>query len=261
MKRIGKILSLLLIAVMLLALLPSAAFADPPTGDTHLHNWVVTSSKKATCTEKGKKTWKCSLCGQTYTETYKALGHDWDEGKVTTAPTGLTPGVKTYTCKRDASHTRTEEIDPLPWVFAMLSGVTIDPSLFDLSNYDIPPLVITEQPVGGSITRWEDETHTMHVTASGGVGEYTYEWHTASQDVGKDEKYNDLLKWFVGLFGVTPEEVDQALEASYSNTDTCTVSWPARITIASSTTRRASPPPPTRPRSATRSASPSSRTT
>ncbi len=221
MKRIGKILSLLLIAVMLLALLPNVAFADPPQNDpSHQHKWVVTYNKKATCTEAGKKTWKCSLCGKTYTETYKALGHDWDEGEVTTAPSGLTPGVKTYTCKRDASHTRTEEIDPLPWVFAMLSGVTIDPSLFDLSNYDIPPLVITEQPKGGSIIRWADESVTLHVAATGGIGEYTYEWHSHAQDVGKDEKYNDLLKWFVGLFGVTTEQVDAALEASLSDTDT-----------------------------------------
>ena len=259
MKRIGKVLSLLLIAVMLLALLPSAAFADPPQSDpTHQHNWVV-QDDTATCTASGKRVWVCTVCGQTYgeaspakghdwnggkvtkaatcekdgvktytcsrcqntrTEAIHALGHDWDEGKVTSVPHGFTPGVTTYTCKRDASHTRTVEIDPLPWVFAALSGVTIDPSLFDLSNYDIPPLEITEQPKGGSIIRWADESVTLHVAATGGIGEYTYEWHSHAQDVGKDEKYNDLLKWFVGLFGVTTEQVDAALEASLSDTDT-----------------------------------------
>ena len=187
-----KLFLILLAALLLLALLPSAAFADPPKGDTHLHNWVVTSSKKATCTEEGQKTWKCSLCGQTYRETYKALGHDWDEGEVTTAPTGLTPGVKTYTCKRDASHTRTEEIDPLPWVFATLSGVTIDPSLFDLSNYDIPPLVITEQPKGGAITRYGDDSITLHVAATGGIGEYTYEW---KYRINGKSTVENILSW------------------------------------------------------------------
>ena len=231
MKRIGKILSLLLAAVMLLALLPSAAFADPPQSDpTHQHNWVV-QDDTATCTQAGKRVWVCTVCGQTYgeaspakghdwnggkvtkaatcetdgvktytcsrcqntrTEAIHALGHDWDEGKVTTAPSGLTPGVKTYTCKRDASHTRTEEIDPLPWVFATLSGVTIDPSLFDLSNYDIPPLVITEQPVGGAITRYGDDSITLHVAATGGLGEYTYEWNYRIN--GKSTVEN-ILSW------------------------------------------------------------------
>ena len=93
-----KLLLILLAALLLLALLPSAAFADPPKGDTHLHNWVVTSYKKATCTEEGQKTWKCSLCGQTYTETYKALGHDWDEGTVYMEPTVMYDGVIEYIC-------------------------------------------------------------------------------------------------------------------------------------------------------------------
>ena len=179
MKRIGKILSLLLVAVMIFALLPSVAFAAPPQNDpSHQHNWVVTYNKKATCTEAGKKTWRCTACGKTYTETYKALGHDWDEGKVTTEPSYFTPGVRTYTCKRDHSHTYTEEIDPTPWLFATLSGTTIDFTTFDLATKDLTPLTITEQPVGGSITRWEDETAHLTCAATGGVGDYTYEWYS-----------------------------------------------------------------------------------
>ncbi len=216
MKKRTRILSLLLVAILVLSLAPASAHADPPKGDSHLHSWQVISDTPPTCTAPGSKTWKCTACGETYTEAYgaplghsygkvtvvkqptceaegqsvqvcsrcqdqkvssvPALGHEWDEGAVTTAPTGLTPGVKTFTCKHDPSHTRTEEIDPLPWVFAMLSGVVIDPSLFDLSNYDIPPLVITEQPVGGAVTRHGEDTHTLHVAATGGIGEYSYEW-------------------------------------------------------------------------------------
>ena len=215
MKRTCKIMSLLLVAVMVLALLPTAAFADPPQSDpTHKHNWKLVSDT-ATCTKAGKRTWKCSVCGQTYSEkspakghkwdngkvtkaatceqdggrTYTcsrcnmrftkaipALGHDWDEGAVTTEPHLFTPGVKTYTCKRDASHTYTEEIDPSPWLFATLEGVTIDFTTFDLATKDLTPLVITEQPKGGSITRDEDETVALTCAASGGTGDYTYEW-------------------------------------------------------------------------------------
>ena len=129
-----KWLLILLAALLLFALLPSAAFADPPKGTTHLHNWVVTGNQKATCTEKGKKTWKCSLCGETYTETYPALGHDWDEGKVTAVPHGFTPGERTYTCRRDASHTRTEEVGGLAVVFEWLHGVDFS----SIATYSAP---------------------------------------------------------------------------------------------------------------------------
>lgn len=37
-------------------------------------------------------------------------GHIWDEGVVTTAPTCTQDGVKTYTCKVDPTHTKTEAI-------------------------------------------------------------------------------------------------------------------------------------------------------
>lgn len=115
------------------------------------HKWdrgKVTT--KPTCTEPGVKTYTCTVCKTTKTETidatghqwkkgetvaptctgqgytlyvckndsshtkkddYKnALGHDWDNGVVTTPATCTENGVKTYTCKRDSSHTYTEAI-------------------------------------------------------------------------------------------------------------------------------------------------------
>ncbi len=38
------------------------------------HSYKLVSKKEATCTKKGKKTYKCS-CGDTYTKTIKATGH------------------------------------------------------------------------------------------------------------------------------------------------------------------------------------------
>ena len=49
----------------------------------------------------------------TRTESIAALGHDWDNGVVTKEPTCTENGVKTFTCKHDSSHTRTEEIAAL----------------------------------------------------------------------------------------------------------------------------------------------------
>ncbi len=187
------------------------------------HSPVKVSGKAATCTETGLTDGeKCARCNAILKkqETIAALGHDWDAGVVTVEPHGFQPGVVTHTCRRDASHTSEEELGGIGIVFDWLHGIDFS-SVF---TRDLPPLVIAEQPQGGYLTRWEDETHTMHVTASGGNGEYTYEWHSATQEVGQQEGINDLLKWFVGLFGVTPEEVDAALEKSLSDTDTLTVS-------------------------------------
>ena len=61
---------------------------DPPA---QVHNYQLTSSQEATCTEEGKNTYTCTDCGDTYTETTPALGHDYtaeDDG-----------GDTVYTCK------------------------------------------------------------------------------------------------------------------------------------------------------------------
>ncbi|MBQ3182854.1 MAG: InlB B-repeat-containing protein, partial [Clostridia bacterium] len=76
-----------------------------------------TVTKAATCESTGIKTFTCDQtvsghenCTHSYTETIDALGHDYDDGVVTTQPTCTTAGVKTYTCGNDSSHTYTETI-------------------------------------------------------------------------------------------------------------------------------------------------------
>lgn len=95
------------------------------------HNWgegKVTT--EATCTVDGVRTYTCSNCGETKTETIAAAGHNyengactvcgaavecvehtWDEGVVTTEPGCWTFGVRTYTCKV-CKATKTENIYP-----------------------------------------------------------------------------------------------------------------------------------------------------
>ena len=64
---------------------------------THSYKDVVTAP---TCTEKGYTTHTCA-CGDSYVDTYTdALGHAWDEGKVTKEATETTQGSMTYTCTR-----------------------------------------------------------------------------------------------------------------------------------------------------------------
>ena len=57
---------------------------------THSYKAVVTAP---TCTEKGYTTHTCA-CGDSYVDTYvDALGHAWDNGKVTKEPTETETGV------------------------------------------------------------------------------------------------------------------------------------------------------------------------
>ena len=76
---------------------------------THSYKDVVTAP---TCTEKGYTTHTCS-CGDSYVDTYtNALGHAWDNGKVTKEPTETETGTKTFTCTR-CGETKTETIPKL----------------------------------------------------------------------------------------------------------------------------------------------------
>ena len=78
---------------------------------THEHNYNAVVTAP-TCTEMGYTTHTCA-CGDSYVDTYTdALGHAWDEGKVTKEPTETETGVKTFTCTR-CGETKTETIPKL----------------------------------------------------------------------------------------------------------------------------------------------------
>ena len=76
------------------------------------HNYT-TSVTAPTCEDKGYTTYTCA-CGDSYVDDYvDALGHDYDEGVITTPATCTEKGVKTYTCQNDKAHTYTEDVDAL----------------------------------------------------------------------------------------------------------------------------------------------------
>lgn len=50
--------------------------AEIPTTKPHTHSYTESVSKKATCTDKGTKTFSCD-CGNSYTEAIKATGHNY----------------------------------------------------------------------------------------------------------------------------------------------------------------------------------------
>ncbi len=93
----------------------------PATG----HELTAVEEVPATCEEEGVEAYfKCDLCGKLFSDAegeteieapvaIAALGHAWDEGKVTKEPTLAETGEKLFTCKNDPSHTRTEVIAKL----------------------------------------------------------------------------------------------------------------------------------------------------
>ena len=109
------------------------AFSDPhgqseiDIADTVIpalgHNIEEKAAKDPTCTEDGhEKYYECSRCHKKFSdaegtneisapEKIDKLGHDWDEGEVTTKPECEAEGTRTFHCKRDGcTQTKTESI-------------------------------------------------------------------------------------------------------------------------------------------------------
>ena len=77
---------------------------------TGAHDYRFTKTFAPTCTDGGYDLYTCSGCGATEQRNLTdAAGHKWDGGTVTTAPTETTPGVRTFTCTV-CGQTRTETI-------------------------------------------------------------------------------------------------------------------------------------------------------
>lgn len=64
------------------------------------HSWNAGEiTTEATCKAEGVKTYTCSICGETKTESIAKLNeHTWDAGGITTNPTCAEAGARTYTC-------------------------------------------------------------------------------------------------------------------------------------------------------------------
>ena len=78
------------------------------------HDWELVTDTPATCEADGEKTYVCKNdSSHTKTEKVDKLGHKWDEGAVTKPATCEAGGEKTYTCKNDSDHKKTEKIPAL----------------------------------------------------------------------------------------------------------------------------------------------------
>ena len=93
------------------ARLTAAAVHLSAPAHTYPEAWTVV--RVPTCTDDGLRTRTCldPGCGKTLSETIPALGHDWDDGVIVRAPSGVRMGERRVTCRR-CGRTQAEAIPP-----------------------------------------------------------------------------------------------------------------------------------------------------
>ncbi|MBQ0037935.1 MAG: bacterial Ig-like domain-containing protein [Clostridiales bacterium] len=99
-----------------------ATKTETSSEEEHIHSYTAKVTAP-TCTMKGYTTHTCA-CGDSYKDSYtNALGHSWDNGRVTKAATETATGVKTYTCTV-CNATKTEVIPILSHTHKYTAKVT-----------------------------------------------------------------------------------------------------------------------------------------
>lgn len=159
----------------------------------HTHTWgagVVT--KEPTCTEAGVKTYTCTTCGATKTETIAALGHVWGAYTVTEHAVNGNDGEKTRTCSR----CDTTESAPLLYKFylGIESGSTVDMTVGE--DYTA---VFTMPAEGGTVNTGSiDLTAKMQDVASLGVE--GVKSHTTTISTGLGDTDVTLNTWLPNCY-------------------------------------------------------------
>ena len=67
---------------------------------SHTHSYDCEITKSATCTSNGEKTYTCTICDNSFSQTITATGHSYDNGTITKSATCTADGEKTYTCTK-----------------------------------------------------------------------------------------------------------------------------------------------------------------
>ena len=98
---------------------PTAPVSPDKTVPDHVHSYVSSVTREATCTAGGRVRYSCA-CGASYTENTPALGHDMKD-EVTRAATCAAAGELTHRCTRCGAAT-TETIPLAEHRFALTSG-------------------------------------------------------------------------------------------------------------------------------------------
>ncbi len=110
-----------------------------PNFNTHTHTYTSSITKQPTCTATGIKTFRCS-CGNSYTESVAAKGHNYANKKV--EPTMTEKGYTLHTCSTCGNSYKDTYINPPElkadgWYYCdtLPSGITSDKYTIAYNNY------------------------------------------------------------------------------------------------------------------------------
>ena len=137
------------------------------------HNEVAHQAQAPTCEQPGWDAYvTCSRCDYTTKVEKDALGHNWDEGEITTAPTCMVEGVKTFTCQNDHNHTKTEDvaIDPTAHNFSNEYTIDVEPTCTEAGSKSkhcqnegcqektaVTPIAAKKHAWGEVVYTWSDD--------------------------------------------------------------------------------------------------------
>ena len=162
-----------------------------------------------TCTAQGYTTHVCTVCGDSYVDSYvDALGHTWDAGTETTAPTCSGTGVMTYTCTVCAE-TKTEEIPTVAHVYKYTDngdgthtgtcescGAVTEPEEHQYTDGSCvcgKAEITASGTCGDNLTWTLDSAGTLTISGTGDMTNYSWSstpWHS-SADVIKNVVIGD----------------------------------------------------------------------
>ena len=133
---------------------------------------------------------RCSACGETLVaqQIIPAMGHNYNTGVITTAPTCESKGVRTFTCANDANHTYTEEVAALAHISEFIEGYA--------PTCEEPGLTDGERcsACGNTLVVQETIPATGHSVASGLVWDSTEMIYIGTCVCGKEFTYDMIYK-------------------------------------------------------------------
>ncbi|MBR6315072.1 MAG: leucine-rich repeat domain-containing protein, partial [Clostridia bacterium] len=96
------------------------------------HDYQIGECVLETCTTAGYTPFVCTRCGnEIQTDLVPALGHLWNDGEVTTAPTCSAEGVTTYTCTREGCGETMKKVLPKDPNAHSFNVTTVAPTCVD----------------------------------------------------------------------------------------------------------------------------------
>jgi len=147
------------------------------------HTIVPVAEVPASCEVAGTGAhYKCTLCNKLFSDAsgdneiakapvIEALGHNWNSGEITKVATCTESGEKTYTCTRDASHTRKEVIAKVAHKIVKVEAVEATTSKTgNIEHYKCTECGTLFKDKEGTIVLTKDDVTIAKKSSSGGGG-------------------------------------------------------------------------------------------